>query len=114
MKESDVAMMKTKIIALIEQFNQSNAYYEDETKPIEPSVALGRLTRMEAIQEKSINEEVHRKNKQRLEALRNALARIEQGTYGVCSRCKKDISLGRLDFMPEALICIECANKKKP
>ncbi len=43
-------------------------------------------------------------------AVRRALERIEEGSYGECVRCGNDIAAGRLDARPEAALCIECAN----
>ncbi|MHB1016917.1 MAG: TraR/DksA family transcriptional regulator [Coriobacteriia bacterium] len=37
-----------------------------------------------------------------------ALARIADGTYGVCVRCGKQIAAERLEAMPEAELCISC------
>lgn len=39
-----------------------------------------------------------------------ALARIDGGTYGVCGRCRGPISDARLEAMPTATRCIECAS----
>jgi RNA polymerase-binding transcription factor DksA len=39
-----------------------------------------------------------------------ALARIEDGTYGICARCGEEISEGRLRVMPEATRCVNCAD----
>ena len=41
----------------------------------------------------------------------DALARIEQGTFGRCENCHKPISKERLDAMPYARYCIRCARK---
>jgi RNA polymerase-binding protein DksA len=38
-----------------------------------------------------------------------ALARIEDGTYGTCTNCGKEISVGRLEAYPWASLCIDCA-----
>ena len=37
-----------------------------------------------------------------------ALARIEEGTYGKCARCGKDIDETRLEVVPHAVMCISC------
>ncbi len=36
-----------------------------------------------------------------------ALARIEDGTYGTCSTCGKEIGAERLDAVPYATLCID-------
>ena len=41
--------------------------------------------------------------------IRNALARIESGTYGVCERCGDSIGERRLEAVPIASVCIDCA-----
>ncbi len=46
-----------------------------------------------------------------LEKINTALARIEQGEYGICTLCKKAISAERLKVIPYADRCINCADK---
>ncbi len=38
-----------------------------------------------------------------------ALCKIEDGTYGVCTRCDKKISAQRLEALPSATTCINCS-----
>ena len=114
MTDEALENIKKIIIKLISELEDSNLYLYEATQPIEPSVAIGRLTRMEAIGEKSVNEARQVNVKLRLEKLKNALSRIELGTYGMCIRCKEEIPEGRLQAVPESLICIPCAEKKKP
>jgi RNA polymerase-binding protein DksA len=45
-------------------------------------------------------------------SVKRALARIEDGEYGVCVRCGGDINPRRLDVRPEAALCIHCASKE--
>ena len=37
-----------------------------------------------------------------------ALAKFEQGTYGICESCGQPIDLGRLEALPQATLCMEC------
>jgi len=41
-----------------------------------------------------------------------ALKKIEQGNYGICERCGKEISLKRLRAFPEARLCAQCAKEQ--
>jgi DnaK suppressor protein len=43
-----------------------------------------------------------------LRNVRAALARIDEGTYGVCLHCEEDISPKRLNAVPWAPFCIQC------
>ncbi len=40
--------------------------------------------------------------------VRAALARIEDGTYGVCLNCEEEISIKRLNAVPQTPYCISC------
>ena len=94
----------------LSELYESIKYLKEASKPIAPSCALGRLTRMEAIGEKGVNEAILSKSKARLIRLENAMNRIENGSYGICIKCKNEIPTGRLEAVPEALICVKCAN----
>jgi DnaK suppressor protein len=43
-----------------------------------------------------------------LAAIEAALQRIEEGTYGTCTRCGGEIGHERLEALPYAELCIEC------
>ena len=43
----------------------------------------------------------------------NALAKIDGGTYGICERCGRPIGEDRLEAMPAARLCIECASARR-
>ena len=48
------------------------------------------------------------KYRHRLEGLNDALGRIEDGTYGQCIRCHRQIGEGRLNAIPETPYCRDC------
>jgi RNA polymerase-binding transcription factor len=46
----------------------------------------------------------------RLRNLRQAIQRIEEGTYGACIHCGADISVKRLEAVPWTACCLDCQN----
>jgi RNA polymerase-binding protein DksA len=46
--------------------------------------------------------------KAELEKIDAALSRMEQGAYGKCSNCPKEIPLERLRAYPQADTCLDC------
>ena len=104
----ELTELKELIIKKVQNLEDSAAYLTEETKPIAPSVGLGRLTRMEAISEKGVNEYMLGQNKQALQRLHNALDRMEKNTYGKCLKCGREIPIGRLRLVPEAVVCVGC------
>ena len=79
------------------------------TKPIEPENAIGRISRMDAINNKSINDRMLRKAKEKLKKLNLALSRINEKGFGKCINCNKLINENRLMLMPEVVRCVKCA-----
>jgi RNA polymerase-binding transcription factor len=48
-----------------------------------------------------------------LEEIEAALKRIEEGTYGICMNCGMQIAEARLEALPWATLCIDCARDRE-
>ncbi|MCB1511226.1 MAG: TraR/DksA C4-type zinc finger protein [Hyphomicrobiaceae bacterium] len=44
-------------------------------------------------------------------AIKAALKRVANGTYGACTRCGEDISEERLNVLPHTPLCKDCAHE---
>jgi DnaK suppressor protein len=84
--------------------------YRELTKPIAPENAIGRVSRMDAINNKSVNEAALRKVETKLKNLEVALSKVDDADFGICLKCKKEIPLGRIMLLPHAVTCVHCAN----
>ena len=80
-------------------------------KPIAPDNAIGRLSRMEAIGAKSINEAALSRAKQKLEQLKSVLEDLEDPDFGICIECDEDIPIKRIMLVPGSRLCVQCAGK---
>jgi DnaK suppressor protein len=49
--------------------------------------------------------------KTRLDEVDRALGKIEEGTFGVCMVCGKDIGAARMEFRPTSVRCVDCKSK---
>lgn len=83
--------------------------YRELTKPIPPSEAIGRVSRMDAINNKSVNEAALRQAEKQRQGLDRALQRLDDDRFGLCTRCGELIPTGRLLLMPGAVTCVRCA-----
>jgi RNA polymerase-binding transcription factor DksA len=54
-----------------------------------------------------------REGRQQLTVISEALERMDEGSYGTCADCSKPIGAGRLDALPYAVTCIDCARKRE-
>ena len=85
------------------------AEYRELTKPIPPNDAIGRVSRMDAINNRSVNEAALRQLEKEAKGLAAAMDRMLEAKYGKCRRCGEDIPVGRLMLMPGAIHCVRCS-----
>ncbi|MXQ07630.1 TraR/DksA family transcriptional regulator [Alphaproteobacteria bacterium GH1-50] len=72
--------------------------------------SVGRLSRMDAMQRQAMAQATSRRRAQRRARILAALARLDEGEYGVCQDCGEDIPPGRLELDPTVATCVSCAN----
>ncbi|WP_353777389.1 TraR/DksA C4-type zinc finger protein [Winogradskyella sp. 3972H.M.0a.05] len=101
--------IKTKILEEIAKTEKQIEDYENLTKPISPSDAIGRVSRMDAINNKSVNEASLRQAKLKLVNLNRVLDKFGTEDFGICLKCKQPIPVGRILIRPESLLCVNCA-----
>ena len=70
--------------------------------------SVGRLSRMDAIQQQNMNLATETNRKQKIMKIENALKRIDIGFFGICISCGEEISEKRLSIDPTVLKCIDC------
>jgi DnaK suppressor protein len=104
--------LKDHIKKKIESLKEDIKYYRTLTQPISPDNAIGRLTRMDAINSKSINEAALNKAKQTLSKMEGALTMINDPDFGLCRECEDPIPFARLMIVPESNLCVQCAGSK--
>ena len=109
MSTDDRKELKKKIHENIAKFEVEIVKLEDATKPIAPENSLGRVSRMDAINNKGVAEASLRSARKRLVKLKMALEKIDEPDFGNCSNCNNAIQAGRLMFMPESSTCVRCA-----
>ena len=72
-------------------------------------VAVGRLSRMDAMQQQAMAEASERARQRDLVRIEMAERRIASGDYGFCEECDEEIPDGRLAIDPMATHCVRCA-----
>jgi DnaK suppressor protein len=72
----------------------------------------GRLSRMDALQNKAMSEASERRRKQELQRIANTFKRIDEGEFGYCGECGEPIALKRIQIDPTTVLCIGCAQER--
>ncbi len=86
------------------------ALAQESTKPVElDQTMVGRLSRMDALQQQQMALASERRRHQELQKIEHALKRMEAGEYGYCIKCDEEIAEKRLEFDPAILTCISCS-----
>jgi len=105
-----LAELRTDLERQLARLERSMAISEEAGRPVElDQQAVGRLSRMDALQNQSMTKNLKERELARYAAIRAALGRIEKGVYGICTGCGAEIAVGRLMVIPEIEHCPVCA-----
>ena len=101
--------LKAIIEKRIEKTIKQIAGYESMAQPITPENSIGRISRMDAINNKSVVDAALRTSKEKLSGLKTMLNKIHDDNFGKCERCGEVIPEKRLILMPQSMFCVRCA-----
>jgi DnaK suppressor protein len=108
-RENEIEKYRAELERLRSELQKQLSSSEDGAKPIAPDNAIGRLTRVDAMQSQQMAMALRQQNQLRLQRIDQALRFIDNGRYGVCVKCGEDISESRLSVVPESVLCVKCA-----
>lgn len=111
MTQAERDIFKEKIQELVKKHLHEIVELEKAAQPVSPENSIGRISRMDAINNKSVLDAALRNKKQKLSKLQIALTKIDKPDFGRCSNCNKNIQPARLLFMPESSKCVYCAGR---
>ena len=81
-----------------------------DAQPIAPENAIGRVSRMDAINNKSITEAALKSAEIKLKNLQDIKDKVEMEDFGKCIKCLNKIPIQRILIIPESKKCVNCAN----
>jgi DnaK suppressor protein len=97
---------RRRVLDAIEYLHKENPGPNGET-PNEPSDSHLADTATETV-DREIDDTLEENSENVLAAIDAALQRMEEGTYGKCVNCGKEIGEERLAALPWATLCIDC------
>ena len=95
----------------IEKLTRKIEELKEFTSPVAPDDAIGRISRMDAINNKSIVDASMRNLQNRLNQLQKIAQVAHEKDFGLCIKCHKPIALERLKIRPEIRLCAGCLQK---
>lgn len=100
----------TKVKTELDKMEHTIAMYKYMTNPMVPDDAIGRVSRMDAINNKSVNDAALREAEKGYKKLSLVLDKMDNPDFGICRNCKKPIPEGRLMIRSESVLCVGCAS----
>lgn len=108
MTEADRQAICTRIEQQIAEIDDTLRSAREHARPVSLDDPIGRLSRMDAMQQQEMDQARVRMAEQRRRALVAALARLDDENFGECQDCGEAIAPGRLMARPEVTLCTAC------
>ena len=110
MNESDLLTFRILITERLKALDAEDDLGAESQQTVElDQQAIGRLSRMDALQNQAMANANHARRQAERARLNAALIRMNEGEFGYCDSCGDVIKLERLHLDPAAMICVECA-----
>jgi DnaK suppressor protein len=103
--------IRAHVAARIEEIRASLDRDTGDTSAVAPDNAIGRLTRLDAMQAGHVAEALRRQRLAELARLEQTLPRIDDEAFGVCGGCDAPVGVARLLARPDARLCVTCADR---
>ncbi|MDG2138805.1 MAG: TraR/DksA C4-type zinc finger protein [Flavobacteriales bacterium] len=109
MDQDSIDKIKNKLSKEVAETKLKISKYKELSKPIPPENSIGRVSRMDAINNKSVVEAALREAENKLKQLEIINKKIGDSDFGICNSCKGKIPFGRLIIRPHSQLCVKCA-----
>lgn len=110
---TQIITLKDRLLELRSELEELLSNVEAGARPVSLDQPIGRLSRMDALQQQSMSQANRLNAVRSLEQVKAALHRIESGDFGFCVGCDDEIEYSRLQARPEAPFCIECQGERE-
>jgi len=101
------------LLKLREELTELVESATDGAKPVDLGEPIGRISRVDAMQQQKILAANRLAAQQRRRQVDAALSRIDAGEYGECVGCGEEIDPRRVEAQPEAPMCIQCQSQRE-
>lgn len=109
MERSQIEEIELQLQLELKKTKEKIDNYTELCRPIAPENSIGRISRMDAINNKSVVEAALREAKKKMQQLKLMKIKITDQDFGNCMKCKQPIPFGRLMVRPHSKFCVNCA-----
>ena len=106
----DIEAMRALLLGERDALLRASASTAGDRAPVElDQQAIGRLSRIDAMQVRAMAEASETRRRQRVQQIDAAIGRIDDGSFGECLECGEPIPPRRLEIDPAVGLCVSCA-----
>jgi DnaK suppressor protein len=110
--QRDDAAIAARLRARRAEITEAAAAHEGDRRPVQlDQTRIGRLSRMDALQDQAMAIELERRREVELARIDAALERLANDEYGHCVTCGEAIEPRRLELDPATPLCLACARR---
>lgn len=106
----DLTTARTRLTAELDRMAQRHAVLDAHLRNADREVPTDWAERATFVENDEVLEALDDAALHKLKALKAAMKRVDDGTYGVCVSCGEAIPDGRLEALPAAVRCASCAD----
>lgn len=109
LSEEQAEILRGQLVQLVAELQDALAANAGSAEPVVlDQSTVGRLSRMDAMQQQAIAKATRQKAQLRLSQCKAALSSFDRDEYGMCRKCEEPIGYPRLSAKPEAPFCLAC------
>jgi len=109
LSEKEADTLRQQLVELVAELEHTLRASADSANPVVlDQSSVGRLSRMDAMQQQAMAKATRQKSQLRLTQCKVALSSFDRNEYGLCRKCEEPIGYRRLSAKPEAPFCLEC------
>ena len=109
LSDGEMEILRGRLVGLVAELEGSLRNSARAAAPVVlDQSSVGRLSRMDAMQQQAIAKATRQKAQLRLTQCKVALSAFDRDEYGLCRKCEEPIGYARLSAKPEAPFCLEC------
>ncbi|MBW2732041.1 MAG: TraR/DksA C4-type zinc finger protein [Deltaproteobacteria bacterium] len=113
LNETQLETLITTLKALKVELREQLSASAESAKPVDLDQPIGRLSRMDAMQQQHMAKAARRVQQGRLNRVNAALVVAARGDYGICQECEEPIGFARLKARPESAFCVVCQERSE-
>jgi DnaK suppressor protein len=114
MTQAEMEALRECLLVLQAELRGAAESTREDSRPVAlDQAAVGRLSRMDAMQMQAMAQATSRRREEQLLRIGAALRRMDEGDYGWCIDCGEEIDVRRLRIDPAATLCVACAEKRQ-